>query len=645
MNRTVKGFTQYFLPLALFALAVFHVGFLIFKVVTFYPDDIHSDAAVAPLLAAEVLKSGQIIPDGWYHANSDIWLFSRHFLILPFIPIFGLGQASYLAMQLTYIVLLAASAVWSLKPVLHKPSHIFIAVSLLAIPFSTRYYSFVYGEIAYGTYLLHIMLVTGLLARAILSQSRRTLYLVLLLVLCLLFATANPSRYIAYMLVPALAVLYLFHDQKNRLVGVGIALVAVLFIGRSLHQLWTTDLYLSTAGKRYGIDNPLSWPGSILKTAVEMFTIVDLDAFTNSHGIISFGYSAVVLIASLSAVVVLMLRLQRMRGTGRVLTFKWGYCYALLIFYLVSIVCICGAFIVTSAPILNRILIPPYFLALLLLFAIFLPHAFRDWRIGVVYLVFMSVPTGFAMMSNRTDSPSLERQLEIARQIETLGLKHGYSTDFWHANVTTLVTDEAVFIRAVDHEDRLFQPRRWLSHRDWYVPQAKGRFFVLAGLDQELDFGTLSHFGISHVETTQVDEMALHVFDGHENLVKLPTWNGNDRVLSGHPLLSSTEVGSIEEDTKGVYLVNSEPGLLARGRFLPLRKGEYTLEVSVDCSEGAQASVELLSYPDRVQASLGEICEGSTEQLPFSSGRNLRDASIQITVQKGTVRYYGSQVR
>ena len=335
----------------------------------------------------------------------------------------------------------------------------------------------------------------------------------------------------------------------------------------------------------------------------------------------------------------------KLRAAGRLHTMHWRYKIMLLVIFLTSLLCVLGALTVTSAPIINRVFLPPFFPALLVLFASFVPLAFREVRVGALYVVLLAIPMAFVVTSKRTDAPYLERELGFLSQIEALGLTHGYSTDFWRSNVITLITAEEVTVRPLLFTEGLIEPRRWLTLRDWYIPTIDGRFFVLAPADHAFDFETLARFGIAHVETVHFGPRAIHVFDGHENLLTLPNWAGDDRVLQDHPLFSGTEVGVIGEGSDGVYLENASPGLLAEGPSKPLRRGEYDVDLRVACSDDAVASAELRSTETGIAFQIGPVCPVQAEGLRVSTDRDLFDAILRLVVEQGQVRYYGAALR
>ena len=340
---------------AIVVLSLFHIGFLAYTIVTFYPDLIHSDAAVAPLFGMEILRSGQLVPEGWYHANNDVWTLNRHLLVLPFLPVFGLGQASYLAMQITFVILLAASAAFVLRPILPNRVHLFVAVAVLAVPFSRHFYNHVYGEIAYGPALLLILLAGGLLVRACLAPRPINWPLVLLFLLCVPFAATNPSRYAAYLLVPALVMLFLMRGARIRALGPFLAITAAVAIGVFIHEAYTDDLYLSQKGKSYSLANPLAYLDNIRRSVDEILKLVDLNAFVTNRGwgtgVISGLYAAAVLLAAGGGLIVFAVKARKLHAKGGLHAALWRTRLMLLAVFLTSLLCVIGALTVTSAPI------------------------------------------------------------------------------------------------------------------------------------------------------------------------------------------------------------------------------------------------------------------------------------------------------
>ncbi len=54
-----------------------------------FADLVNSDAAVPPLLAAEMLRTQAWVPSSWYYVNDDIWLVGPQLDVLPFVLAWG----------------------------------------------------------------------------------------------------------------------------------------------------------------------------------------------------------------------------------------------------------------------------------------------------------------------------------------------------------------------------------------------------------------------------------------------------------------------------------------------------------------------------------------------------------------------------
>ena len=56
-------------------LVIYEVSFYIFKT---YRAFFNSDAAIANVLAEEIVLSGSFFPSHWWYVNNDLWIFFKH---------------------------------------------------------------------------------------------------------------------------------------------------------------------------------------------------------------------------------------------------------------------------------------------------------------------------------------------------------------------------------------------------------------------------------------------------------------------------------------------------------------------------------------------------------------------------------------
>ena len=631
----------------LIGLCLVHLGFLFYVIAIFYPIYIHSDAAAAPLLAQEILASGQLIPEGWYHVNSDVWILNRQMLILPYVWLFGQGQLAYLAMQLSFVVLCVASCLYVLRPILSRPSHLFVATCFMAVPFSVQFYFHNYGEIAYGPILLVMFLSASLVARAATARQPVSLALVLLFGLTFLVAASSPSRHIAYILMPVVLTFGVLWAARLRWISVIGVMLAALVLGRVWNQALLSDLYRSHRGSGYTLQNPLDWPGDLFDVLKGMFDLIDLVAWSGPGGwglwVLSALYTLVLLGGTIWAARILWRKAMHLFETRRLADPKWLYRNIFILCALFSLLAVIGALVVTNAPEDARIFLPPFFMLGFVLFAIFTPLAFRNARVGLFYLILLSVPILFEL-NFRIPFHREQDTLALAEKLKSHGVEFGYATNFWRANQTTLVSDGAVTLRPVRFRDNLIYPYRGLAHRDWFLRRDIDRFGILARKGHELDIARLVEFGVNHIKSVDIDGAQLHVFDGHQALFKLPKWPGDDQRMTDHPLVAASDVGQRARDDRGHYLQNTGTGLLVKSIDLPLRQGRYAVTIDVSCDDTARATARFQAESLETPILLGDICAPG-QTLPgvfeLTTPHNILRGGVTVTAEAGTLRFYG----
>ena len=84
--RSKKQLFKKTLPLlgafTLLSLVLYEVSFYIFKT---YRAFFNSDAAIANILAEEIVYSGTFFPTHWWYVNNDLWVFYKQILVIPWV--------------------------------------------------------------------------------------------------------------------------------------------------------------------------------------------------------------------------------------------------------------------------------------------------------------------------------------------------------------------------------------------------------------------------------------------------------------------------------------------------------------------------------------------------------------------------------
>ena len=191
-------------PAALLLLAA-TLGGLGFYIFCSYQAFFNSDAAIANILAEEIVRTGTLFPKDWWYVNDDLWVFYKHLLLIPWVMA---GENSFFAhgvsVAIVIVITMAVLALLLRALGLSKTAALMGCV-VIGLGYSPLYLREVYGEAAYTWYFAFIISFLLLLLRTNQPDSGRyarpSLFL-LLLVLVYLVVLENPVRFMIYYIVP-----------------------------------------------------------------------------------------------------------------------------------------------------------------------------------------------------------------------------------------------------------------------------------------------------------------------------------------------------------------------------------------------------------------------------------------------------------
>ena len=187
---------------ATFALLMSTFAGVVFYAFRVYAAYLYSDAAVANILAGEMLRSGTLFPKDWWYVNNDIWILFKQLPVALYAMVGTNGLRAHAFGILVGTLLLICSSIL----VLRQGGATFAAsaggTALLCVGLSDAYLEIAFGEGAYTWFTAYILgCVAGIIRlRDTAGASRRAW--AGLAVLVFLLAVSNPSRFAAYLLVP-----------------------------------------------------------------------------------------------------------------------------------------------------------------------------------------------------------------------------------------------------------------------------------------------------------------------------------------------------------------------------------------------------------------------------------------------------------
>lgn len=230
----------------------------------------NSDAAVANILAKEIVLSKNLFPPQWWYANDDLWVFYKHLLLIPW-DLAGKNSFFAHSVSVSIIILVMLALVWAfLQKLGLSLANTIMGCVAITTAYSQMFLQEVYGEVAYTWYFI-LMLAFLLLIHKIFFEknSFKALWIVLFFVLIYLFVIANPLRLLVYYVAPFACalffVIYIPWSEKKSLdvshYGAYIpatlvygALFLIAFFGGIIHRNEIFDMVHHVSGAKDTLD-------------------------------------------------------------------------------------------------------------------------------------------------------------------------------------------------------------------------------------------------------------------------------------------------------------------------------------------------------------------------------------------------------
>jgi hypothetical protein len=489
----------------------------------YYPDLINSDSAVALLLAQEILATGEFFPTGWYPANGELWVLSRHVLALPFVYLFGLGHIAYSAMQLVFAPILFWSAWYAIRPFVENPLQRFVLCSTLFIPFSAKYYEHIFGQVSYGPFVAFYFVLIGLIGRGLRTERIWSLHVSVILLICIATALGSPSRYVAYVLAPCLAgfaVLYL-RNRTLRIWGPTFAMLAALPLGFALNAYVLKDTYFSPGASKLSLDSTANYLGDLGAIGVKMIDIFRLETVSILDSgiprLIAYGYSfalnAMVVIGGILLLIHFVRRGRKQPISGAQDDYEaFAIVYGVFSFAMIILILIVMKTEITARYVMPQILTLGFF-ALAFAFQ----YHWDSHLVKALAIFVCCIPLIFAATPYRNWSAEEKNTQRFADLLNEKGLYQGYITDFWWANKMTAVSGGETAARAIRIDnDTSFSPYRWLSRRQWYERDNIDPFFLAIPQNVDLPAEALQKPGVEVLEVFSFDNrFTIFALSGH----------------------------------------------------------------------------------------------------------------------------------
>ncbi len=481
----------------LFAATVGALGFYIF---CSYQAFFNSDAAIANILAEEIVRAGEFFPKTWWYVNDDLWVFYKHLLLIPWVMagengFFAHGVSVSLVIGITMTVL-----VLLLRELGLSKTAALMGCVVIGLGYSPLYLREVYGEAAYTWYFAFILSFLLLLFRTNrpdAGRCARTSLFLLLLVLVYLVLIENPVRFLIYYIAPFFGTfLLLLYAERDALlwreksgwratllprIVPTVAIIAVLLLGVFSYKLLSAGV-LHAEGANQALLVPLqellfhvaySILGLLSFIGAEWQGKVELASVAGVVSLLKLGFYPLAL--ALPAYYArknfhLMEQSQRFFVALSYLGFA-------LIFFLYSVSTLHdgGAYAARNN---IRYIIP--FLMMILVCPVVMWRFFSQAaRVAVVVTFLLAFAGTWNNISPEGWQETAKERTDLVVALKSRGLSSGYAP-YWDSHVYTVLSKGAVSIRPLDIDWRGIGLCLWLSSDRWYEKgYTDGKVFFL----------------------------------------------------------------------------------------------------------------------------------------------------------------------
>jgi len=491
--------------LLLLAATLGGLGFYIFCT---YQAFFNSDAAIANILAEEIVRTGSLFPKDWWYVNGDLWVFYKHLLLIPWVLA---GENGFFAHAVS--VSLSIAVTMTLLVVLLRALGLSGAAAalgcvIIGLGYSPLYLREVYGEAAYTWYfafLLAFFLLLRQISRPDPGKSKRAALSALLFILLYLVVIENPVRFLTYYVAPFLGVLLaLLYAELETLPGgekgcwqtrlfsmltPAATILGAILLGALSYKLLFAGLH-NAAGANHATLIPLqklpehaahSLLGLLSFIGAEWGEEVEMASLTGVASLLRLGlYPLALLLPAWYA----RKNFQRLEQAPRFFVLL-SYLGFALIFFLYAISSLHDNAYAARNNI--RYLIP--FLMMVLVCPLVMWRFFPRLVKAALILAFILAFVGsWQNISPAGWQDKVRERMTVISTLKERGLTAGYAP-YWESHIYTVFSKGEVRIRPLDIDCRGVDLCLWLTSDCWHDKgYTAGRVFVLVPKERLTDW-------------------------------------------------------------------------------------------------------------------------------------------------------------
>jgi len=518
---------------------LYEVSFYIFKT---YRAFFNSDAAIANILAEEMVLSGSFFPSHWWYVNNDLWIFYKQLLVIPWVLA---GKNGYFAHAFTVfevsIFMIVFIYLFLRSLMLSRASSIMGGV-VVCIGYSPMYLRELFGEAAYTWYFLFMiafMFIFRKLSPHVISKSTQIKAFILFMALLYLLVLANPVRFFVYYVAPFFGALALsIYFARDSLKTFQHAVYRLLSIKRMVIFAFACLIMGLAAMAHFNLLESLHLAGGANNANLVSLEILPTHAAHALLGLLNFigaEWNEGVKASSLEGVISLLkfglypfvliipaLHVKKsfyqMSSTERFFVL-FSYVGFSIIFLLYATT---GLHEHAWAARNNIRYISPFLMMILVCNVIMWRFFSLFMKLILSLSLVISLGLSWNYVSPKEWRGLLDERIALVEELKSRGLHFGFA-EYWDSHIYTVFSDGDVDIRPIQIDEKGVSLVKWLSSDRWYQKDSTdGRVFFLVEHEDipDLEVGIKNLNMPDPIEQFEFGKYTIVVFENNPLYVK-----------------------------------------------------------------------------------------------------------------------------
>jgi hypothetical protein len=500
--------------LVLLSIVLYEISFYIFKT---YRAFFNSDAAIANILADEIVETGSFFPSHWWYVNNDLWVFYKQLLVIPWAI---LGKNGYFAHAFTVFevsIFMVVFIYLFLRSLMLSRAASIMGGVVVCIGFSPMYLRELYGEAAYTWYFIFMiafMFIFRKLSPHVISKRTQIKAFIAFMILLYLLVLANPIRFFVYYITPFFGALALsLYLKRNSLQIFQEALRRMLSTKRIAIFVFACAVMAVATVTHYSLFERLHFAGganNAVLMPLEQLPVHAAHAFLGAWNFIGAEWGENIRISSVEGVISLFKFIffpfaliapafyikkvyYQMSSTERLFVL-YTYVGFALIFTLYATTSLHEH---AWAARQNIRYISPFVMMALVCNVImwrFFP-VLTKIILGTSLLIALGVSWNY--VSPQGWREIVDQRITLVEELKNRDLHFGYA-EYWDSHIYTVFSDGDVDIRPIEFDNENIMLAKWLSSDRWYQKDSTAGkvFFMLKPEDVDDFYSAIKHMNM-----------------------------------------------------------------------------------------------------------------------------------------------------